>query len=212
MSALAERAEGARVLPRPARPPRAERFQALVVSANRAARAIVVRRLQTLGADAVVEAGSLAESRSAVCGLPPRSLVVVDLALPDGSGLALVDDLRAGGWAHGLVLTPQADAPAVRGALASGARGLLVTGDRRTARIGLVGSRMRQPLGLPALSEREVQVVQLVADGRSNRDVGLELGLSALTVKSHLARIGRKLGTGDRAEMVAILLRAGLIT
>ena len=47
--------------------------------------------------------------------------------------------------------------------------------------------------------------------GRSNRDIGAELHLSALTVKSHLARIARKLGTGDRAEMVAVALRAGVI-
>ena len=46
-------------------------------------------------------------------------------------------------------------------------------------------------------------MLQLVADGKSNKDIGEELGLSALTVKSHLARIARKLGTGDRAEMVA---------
>ena len=38
-----------------------------------------------------------------------------------------------------------------------------------------------------------------------------QLGLSALTVKSHLARIARKLGTGDRAEMVALAMRAGVI-
>jgi DNA-binding NarL/FixJ family response regulator len=54
-------------------------------------------------------------------------------------------------------------------------------------------------------------VLQLVAAGRSNRDIGGELNLSALTVKSHLARIARKLGTGDRAEMVAVALRAGVI-
>jgi DNA-binding NarL/FixJ family response regulator len=51
-----------------------------------------------------------------------------------------------------------------------------------------------------------------VAAGRSNRDIGAELNLSALTVKSHLARIARKLGTGDRAEMVAVALRAGVIS
>jgi DNA-binding NarL/FixJ family response regulator len=56
-----------------------------------------------------------------------------------------------------------------------------------------------------------VEVLQLVADGNSNRDIGVALSLSALTVKSHLARIGRKLGTGDRAEMVAVALRAGVI-
>jgi DNA-binding CsgD family transcriptional regulator len=62
------------------------------------------------------------------------------------------------------------------------------------------------------LSAREIEVLELVASGRSNRDIGAVLHLSALTVKSHLARIARKLGTGDRAEMVALALRAGVIS
>jgi DNA-binding CsgD family transcriptional regulator len=65
--------------------------------------------------------------------------------------------------------------------------------------------------GVGELSGREVEVLRLVADGRSNKEIGDELGLSALTVKSHLARIARKLGTGDRAEMVALAMRAGVI-
>ena len=63
----------------------------------------------------------------------------------------------------------------------------------------------------PDLSEREIEVLRRVADGRSNREIGTELGLSALTVKSHLARISRKLGTGDRAQLVAISIRADLL-
>jgi DNA-binding CsgD family transcriptional regulator len=55
-------------------------------------------------------------------------------------------------------------------------------------------------------------VIRLVADGRSNKWIGEQLSLSALTVKSHLARIGRKLGTGDRAHMVALAMRAGVIS
>jgi hypothetical protein len=47
--------------------------------------------------------------------------------------------------------------------------------------------------------------------GRSNKEIGDELSLYALTVKSHLVRIGRKLGTGDRAEMVALTMRTGVI-
>ena len=64
----------------------------------------------------------------------------------------------------------------------------------------------------PTLTAREIQVLQLVADGKSNKDIGEELGLSALTVKSHLARIARKLGTGDRAEMVVTAMRAGAVS
>jgi DNA-binding CsgD family transcriptional regulator len=67
------------------------------------------------------------------------------------------------------------------------------------------------PRGIEDLSAREIEVLQLVAGGHSNRDIGVALHLSALTVKSHLARISRKLGTGDRAEMVALALRAGVI-
>jgi DNA-binding NarL/FixJ family response regulator len=65
--------------------------------------------------------------------------------------------------------------------------------------------------GVSELSGREIEVLHLVADGRSNKEIGEELGLSALTVKSHLARIARKLGTGDRAGMVAVALRTGII-
>ncbi len=65
--------------------------------------------------------------------------------------------------------------------------------------------------GVSELSGREIEVLRLVADGKSNKEIGEELGLSALTVKSHLARIARKLGTGDRAEMVALAMRAGVI-
>ena len=46
---------------------------------------------------------------------------------------------------------------------------------------------------------------------RRHRSLTLALSLSALTVKSHLSRIGRKLGTGDRAQMVALAMRAGVI-
>ena len=88
----------------------------------------------------------------------------------------------------------------------------MVTPDRSQARIAPpTRARTRGGVGTDDLSVREIQVVQLVAEGNSNKSIGDELGLSALTVKSHLARIARKLGTGDRAEMVARAMRAGLV-
>ena len=81
-----------------------------------------------------------------------------------------------------------------------------------TAPIAPLGGRGRGPhSGADGLSAREVEVLALVAEGRSNKEIGESLGLSALTVKSHLARIARKLGTGDRAEMVVVAMRAGLV-
>jgi len=65
-------------------------------------------------------------------------------------------------------------------------------------------------LGTP-LSAREIEVLQLVAAGYSNGQVGQELGLSPLTIKAHLARIGRRLGSGDRAHLVALAMRTEII-
>ena len=65
-------------------------------------------------------------------------------------------------------------------------------------------------LGTP-LSAREVEVLQLVAAGYSNGEVGHQLGLSASTIKAHLARIGRRLGSGDRAHLVALAMRTEII-
>ncbi|WP_344661880.1 helix-turn-helix transcriptional regulator, partial [Catenulispora subtropica] len=76
---------------------------------------------------------------------------------------------------------------------------------------GANGAAQAAHAGCRDLSAREIEVLRLVADGRSNKAIGQAMGLSALTVKSHLARIARKLGTGDRAGMVAVALRGGTI-
>ncbi|MEU8517858.1 LuxR C-terminal-related transcriptional regulator [Kitasatospora sp. NPDC059722] len=76
---------------------------------------------------------------------------------------------------------------------------------------GAPGAPGAQPTAYRELSGREVEVLRLVAEGQSNKAIGVAMGLSALTVKSHLARIARKLGTGDRAGMVAVALRTGII-
>ncbi|KJK59071.1 helix-turn-helix transcriptional regulator [Saccharothrix sp. ST-888] len=76
---------------------------------------------------------------------------------------------------------------------------------------GAPGAPGVQPAAYRELSGREVEVLRLVAEGQSNKAIGVAMGLSALTVKSHLARIARKLGTGDRAGMVAVALRTGII-
>jgi DNA-binding NarL/FixJ family response regulator len=137
-------------------------------------------------------------------------LCIAEAGLPDGSGIALVRELRAQGWVRGMVLTTSDDPYSVRAAISAGVRCYLVS----TATGGAVPTRPGDARGegVDSLSAREIQVLQLVADGKSNKDIGEELGLSALTVKSHLARIARKLGTGDRAEMVITAMRAGAVS
>jgi DNA-binding NarL/FixJ family response regulator len=217
---------------------RPARLTAMVVVADPRVRQSVTRHLWALGVRDVLEAQTAAEARSRMSAT--RDLAVVDIHLPDGSGLALLAEMRAAGWAGGLAVSAADDAGAVRAALASGVRGFVITGARPVAqsRPGMGGmhgasaNRTRPSASLPPgaaalaaansgtqaphagcrdLSAREIEVLRLVADGRSNKAIGQAMGLSALTVKSHLARIARKLGTGDRAGMVAVALRGGTI-
>ena len=206
-------------------------FTAMVVDDHPLVRESMVARLRAMGASDVIEAASIAEAR-ARAGAGVRDVCVLDLGLPDGSGLELLADLRAAGWTRLIVLSAADDPYSVRSAFVAGAQGYLlksasphvvVDGVRRVLDGGVyadpsVASLLAQGLrtgssgdGVSELSGREVEVLQLVADGQSNKQVGELLGLSALTVKSHLARIARKLGTGDRAEMVALAMRAGVI-
>lgn len=196
--------------------PRAPRFTAMVVVASPFVRETLGRTLRTLGAADVVEASSLAEARVRAAGTVQRDLCVVEVGLPDGSGINLVRELRALGWSRAVVLSGAEDPYIVRAALAGGVRAFLVSAAAGHTP-GATGSgpahrsRPGRPTGAEGLSGREVEVLQLVSDGRSNKEIGEALGLSALTVKSHLARIARKLGTGDRAEMVVVAMRAGVV-
>jgi DNA-binding CsgD family transcriptional regulator len=61
------------------------------------------------------------------------------------------------------------------------------------------------------LTRREVDILQLVADGATNKQVADQIGLSPLTVKSHLTRISHRLHADDRAHLVLLALRAGAI-
>jgi DNA-binding NarL/FixJ family response regulator len=64
----------------------------------------------------------------------------------------------------------------------------------------------------PALSKREREILQRVADGATTRQVATDLGISPHTVKTHLERIFEKLGANDRAQAVAIAFRTGIVT
>ena len=196
MTAVVEQV-GTRTIPRPTR------STALVAVQHPAARETAVRILRSLGATDVLGASSVAQARRAAVGRPGE-LCLVEASLVDGSGIQLARELRALGWQHVVVLATTDDPFTVRAALASGVSCYLTVGTATATQSPVSTS-------LAGMSQREVEVLQLVAEGHSNRDVGEKLGLSALTVKSHLARIARKLGTGDRAEMVIIALRAGVI-
>ncbi|OMQ12121.1 DNA-binding response regulator [Modestobacter sp. VKM Ac-2676] len=149
-----------------------------------------------------------------------------------GRGLELLPTLRTEGWPVTVVLTALADPVVVRTAFLAGVQGYVLktsplavlTEGLRAALSGEVyadpgiASSLAQGLtqngveeAVGELSPRERDILRLVADGHTNKEIGEKVDLSALTVKSHLARIARKLGTGDRAHMVALGIRSGVI-
>jgi DNA-binding CsgD family transcriptional regulator len=67
-------------------------------------------------------------------------------------------------------------------------------------------------VNVPRLTRRETEVIALVADGNSAREIGAQLHLSPATIKTHLASVYHKLGVRDRAAAVAIALRLGIIS
>jgi DNA-binding NarL/FixJ family response regulator len=73
----------------------------------------------------------------------------------------------------------------------------------------LVVSQLTGPA--PVLSDREVEVIRLVAQGLSNRAIATSLFLTEATVKTHLVRLYRKLGADNRAAAVSEAVRRGLV-
>lgn len=137
----------------------------------------------------------------------PLCLVVPELG--EGDGTVLLRTLRRRESTHAVLLTRRAGRRELVALLGGGVRGAVTAETPGAVRI--VGRTPAPARTGPELTARELGVLGLVAEGRTNREIGEELQLSALTVKSHLARISRKVGTGDRAEMVAFALRNGLL-
>jgi two-component system response regulator NreC len=70
----------------------------------------------------------------------------------------------------------------------------------------------KDAIGLDILSERELQVLELVGEGLNNQDIGKQLGLSPKTIARHRERIMKKLNMHSRTELVKFAIQTGLIT
>lgn len=175
----------------------------LLVDPDQATRESLRRVLSTVGIAHITSAGTPAEVTEQLDRGLTGDLALISLTLgPQATGI--VASLHAAGWERIVALSPTADIGPVIDAVGAGVSGVVIGRRANPAARNI-------PSSIHELSSREIEVIRLVADGRSNKWIGEQLALSALTVKSHLARIGRKLGTGDRAHMVALAMRAGVI-
>lgn len=197
-------------------PPPVVPRRVLVVHADPALRRSVVQGLRSRGVPLVVEVGTAPEARLVMRSPGPRDLAMVQVA--DTDGWAVLDELRRAGWAPVVAMPSAAEVRLVSAAFDRDASGVLFPASDRAAppAAGPVPPAVLRPVpdvsGVPqALTHRELQILQFAADGMTNSEIGDELGISPLTIKSHLGRIARRLGSGERAQLVLLALRSGAI-
>lgn len=158
-----------------------------------------------------VRARTYAPGAGRAAGARQGTMCIVVPQIGSGEGSAIARNLRRRGSHEALVLARRSEARELVLLLSGGVRGAVaIESSRELPVTNQAPATVSTPGALP-LTARELSVLSLVAEGQSNRKIGESLELSALTVKSHLARIARKLGTGDRAALVAVALRRGLI-
>ncbi|MER8100526.1 response regulator transcription factor [Kitasatospora sp. NPDC094016] len=183
----------------------------------------------TPGFEVVGEAGDGAEALVLVAALRP-DVVLMDLRMPRMDGVTAIREMAERGLpGRVLVLTTydtDADVlPAVRAgatgyllkdaareelfhAVREAARGASVIAPTVAAKLlGQVRAPVREPL-----SPRELEVLELVASGATNREAAARLFISEATVKTHLIHVYAKLDVKDRASAVAAAYNLGLLT
>ena len=183
-------------------------------------------RLEVIGAYPTAETGL-----PAIESCRP-DVAVLDFDLPDRRGAPLVQACRtASPDTRALMLSSRRDGADVYDAIAAGAAGyMLKTVDAETIRsaIQLVADgetvldpmlhrlvaaeiRLHAARASVDLTTRERQVLSLVAEGCSSREIGARLFVSEATVKTHLGKLYEKLGVSSRAAAVAEAMKRGLV-
>ncbi len=185
--------------------------------------------------DALLFAGSLAQARDCL-DMGPVALALVDLMLPDGNGLSLIEAMRKDDPGLGiLVISAWSTEESILSALRAGATGYVLK-ERDDIEVAMsirsvlrggapidpfIARRILELLPtLPTtisapqeerLSDRERQILLLVADGLTNREIAERLFLSHHTVESHVKRIYRKLAVSSRTLAIKTARARGVI-
>ncbi|MFF0569706.1 response regulator [Streptomyces sp. NPDC004041] len=178
----------------------------------------------------VVGEASSGPRAEALCAELLPDIVLMDLRMPGGGGVASIRRIRAAALPCRVVVltTYESDGDILR-AVEAGASGYLLKDLGRaeladairaaargeTVLAPTVATRLvdqlREAPEVPRLSERETQVLRLVAEGCTNAEIGRRLFIGESTVKTHLLRVFGKLGVSDRTAAVTGAMRHGLL-
>lgn len=192
----------------------------------------VVRALDNSGRTTVVAAVS--DGRSALDAIREHqpAVALVDYRMPGIDGIAVAHAVvRDRLPTKVLLLSASTEGPAVYRAIEEGASGYLskeADRDEIVAAViacargetvlpprlaGQLATQVRQHAqsSAPALSDREAQILRLIADGKSVPDIATELFVAQTTVKTHIRRLYEKLGVSDRGAAVAVAMRNHLL-
>jgi DNA-binding NarL/FixJ family response regulator len=153
-------------------------------------------------------------------------IVLLDVQMPEMNGIEAIRAIRAEfPTARVIVLTTFAGDVLAQTALEAGAQGYILKGSLRkelldTVRAvyrgqkrvnAAVATKMATYVGADALSEREIDVLKLIALGNPNKRIGFHLAITEETVKAHVKSILSKLGANDRTHAVTLGVMRGII-
>ncbi|GLH96502.1 response regulator [Phytohabitans aurantiacus] len=206
-----------------------DQLRIIVADDHPAMRAGIVALLAAEPAIAVVgEAANGQEAVELVAGTSP-DVALLDLRMPVLDGVAATERIVAGGTGTRVLILTTYDTDAdIEHAVEAGAVGYLLKDTTRDQLVDAIRAaargetvlaprvaqrlvaRMRQPAPV-ALTAREMDVLNAVADGLSNPDIGRRLFIGEATVKTHLLRIFAKLDVSDRTHAVVVAIERGLI-
>ena len=153
-------------------------------------------------------------------------VTLMDLKMPDLNGVDVISQIRSEfPNARIIVLTTYTGDAQVLRALKAGARGYLIkeyvhrdlpetiravhAGQKRIPQE--IAAAVANHFSEDTLTEREIQILQLIAAGNANKQIADQLSIAEATVKSHVVNLLSKLGANDRAHAVTIGLRRGII-
>jgi len=198
----------------------------LIIDDHESVRAGVKGALIRAGHICVGEASNIAEARAQIAHTNPQ-VIVVDLSLPDGNGLEIVVWARSISQRIGIVvLTLNSAKEYLLTVMKSGASSYVEKNAPLAELVSAVEHSSVSPLSfsaqgisgvitkdheINALTQREKQVLQKLADGLSVGDIGLELFITQATVKTHLASIYRKLESKNRIQAIIVARKNGLL-